>query len=306
MQPSSLRLSVITPCLNRAKYVEQAIQSVLDQNYPNFEHIVVDGGSTDGTLEILVRYPHLKVLTGKDRGMYDALNKGLEVASGEVIGFLNSDDLYVSDVLGGIVQQVQDPALDAVAGQALFFNVSEQGEQIEIQRLSSSHPEGLYRQIILSGCLMNAWLFRRRVFHNVGTFDPVFKISGDADFMLRLGTRGFKYNLVDLVIYRYRSHEDSLTMALTERKLKQILEDSCLLADKYRGKDSAPEEVQSFLGINCAAVGRLLANKYLEKKKFDEILKLGETLARYDPTWTRKYVQEHRKNWPVWKRISRK
>ena len=88
-----MRLSIITPTLNRAHFLEEAIESVRAQDFPDCEHLIVDGGSTDGTLEMLARHPHLRVVSEPDRGLYDALNKGLRLGSGEIVGLLNSDDI---------------------------------------------------------------------------------------------------------------------------------------------------------------------------------------------------------------------
>ena len=82
------------PCLNRVNLIREAIESVLAQDYPNFEHIVIDGGSTDGTLDVLREYRHLKLISEPDNGLYDAVNKGIRLAQGELIGWLNSDDVY--------------------------------------------------------------------------------------------------------------------------------------------------------------------------------------------------------------------
>src|SRR5687768_6412703 len=106
--------SIITPSYNRASLIQNAIESVMAQNYPHLEHIVIDGGSTDDTLELLSSYPHLHVLSEPDRGVYDALNKGLSIAQGEIIGQLNTDDYYQSDIF----QKIQDyfdknPEVDA-------------------------------------------------------------------------------------------------------------------------------------------------------------------------------------------------
>jgi glycosyltransferase involved in cell wall biosynthesis len=121
-------ISIITPCLNRVKFIREAVESVLAQNYLSFEHIIIDGGSTDGTLELFKQYPHLKVEFGQDRGMYDALNKGLKLARGEIIGFLNSDDLYAENVFASIAEKFEKQNSLAVAGEALIFNMSPDGE----------------------------------------------------------------------------------------------------------------------------------------------------------------------------------
>ena len=90
-------ISIITPSYNRAEMIREAVESILVQDYPSMEHIIIDGGSTDGTLSILKQYPPLKIRTEPDNGIYDALNKGLGIANGEIIGFLNTDDFYTQD-----------------------------------------------------------------------------------------------------------------------------------------------------------------------------------------------------------------
>ena len=94
-----MKFSVITPCLNRVELITATIQSVTAQDYPDFEHWIIDGGSTDGTLELLKGYQHLKVVSEPDRGVYDAINKGIRLATGEIIILLNSDDLLVAGAL---------------------------------------------------------------------------------------------------------------------------------------------------------------------------------------------------------------
>jgi glycosyltransferase involved in cell wall biosynthesis len=90
----SKMISVITPSLNSVRYIDDAIKSVLSQNYANFEHIIVDGGSTDGTVDILKRYNHLKWVSEPDSGQSDAMNKGFKMSSGDIIVYLNADDFF--------------------------------------------------------------------------------------------------------------------------------------------------------------------------------------------------------------------
>ena len=100
------RISVITPSFNQAGYIEQNIRSVLDQQYPDFEHIVIDGGSTDGTVEVLKRFPHLKWISEKDNGQSDALNKGFAMASGDIICWLNSDDWLAPEAFHRVAHEL--------------------------------------------------------------------------------------------------------------------------------------------------------------------------------------------------------
>jgi glycosyltransferase involved in cell wall biosynthesis len=106
----NMKISIITPCLNAEASIERAIESVTTQNYPHWEHIVIDGGSTDKTLDILAGYPHLKVKSGHDAGQADAMNKGIEIATGDVIGFLNADDYYFPGAFLSVAEAFDDHA----------------------------------------------------------------------------------------------------------------------------------------------------------------------------------------------------
>ena len=116
MTSSESVITIITPSYNQAAYIEQTIQSVLRQNYARVEHIVMDGGSTDGTVEILKRYPHLIWRSEKDRGQADALNKGLALAKGDIIGWINSDDYYHQNIFGSVVEHFQKTGASWVVG----------------------------------------------------------------------------------------------------------------------------------------------------------------------------------------------
>ncbi len=126
--------SVITPSFNRVEFVRTAIESVLAQHYEPFEHIIMDGGSTDGTLELLASYPHLRVVSEPDQGLYDALNKGISMARGEIIGQLSSDDFYAPGIFSLIAELFsQNPEADAVSGGARIFERHQSIEQTIIE-----------------------------------------------------------------------------------------------------------------------------------------------------------------------------
>ena len=101
MQINYPKISIVTPVFNQVDYIETTIQSVLNQNYPNLEYIVVDGGSTDGTIDIIKKYGSqiTKWISEPDQGLYYAMNKGLRLCSGDIVGILNSDDIYYPDTL---------------------------------------------------------------------------------------------------------------------------------------------------------------------------------------------------------------
>ncbi len=117
-----LRFSIITPSFNSGDTLERAIQSVLVQDYKNFEHIIVDGGSTDGTLEILERYPHLRWISELDEGQVDAMNKGFTMAGGEIIGYLNADDYYLEGAFSAAAEAFDDPEIKMVMGKIRVYS----------------------------------------------------------------------------------------------------------------------------------------------------------------------------------------
>jgi len=124
------KISIITVCWNSAKTIANAIQSVVNQNYPNIEYIIIDGGSTDGTLEIIDQYKSVvtKLHSGPDKGIYDAMNKGLRIATGDYVGILNSDDVYADyDILTKAIEKMESENTDSVYGDLVY--VSEHNPQ---------------------------------------------------------------------------------------------------------------------------------------------------------------------------------
>jgi len=111
-----MKISIITPSFNQGEYIEQTILSVLNQSYKNFEHIICDGGSTDGTVDILKKYKHLVWVSEKDAGQSDALNKALSICTGDIIGWINSDDYYHSDDIFEYVTSKFTPQTNWVIG----------------------------------------------------------------------------------------------------------------------------------------------------------------------------------------------
>jgi glycosyltransferase involved in cell wall biosynthesis len=211
MTPAPL-LSIVTPCLNRASLVGQAIESVQRQDYPRVEHIVMDGGSTDGTLDVLRRYPHLDVTSERDRGLYDALNKAIRRARGEIVGHINSDDLYEPHVFGAVMQAFADhPEADAVGGGAVTFEGTASGVSVR-QTYAPITARDFLRRATRGVILTNAWFYRRRVYERIGHFSLDYALASDRDFLLRFWQAGCRFVTLDQPVYRYRYHGGSLTI----------------------------------------------------------------------------------------------
>lgn len=182
----SLKISIVTVVYNREKTIERALQSVLQQTYPHIEYIVIDGASTDGTMEVVHKYAHKisKVVSEKDKGMYDALNKGIQAATGDVIGILHADDVFADDT---IVQQVVDtleaqPHIDCLYGDVGF--------------VKEDNPNKIVRYY--SSAIFNPSLFKygfmpahptffcyRKLFDLYGYYRTDLDIAADFDLLLR-------------------------------------------------------------------------------------------------------------------------
>lgn len=164
-----IKISILTPSFNSARYIERAINSVLDQNYSNFEHIIVDGGSTDGTVEILNKYKHLKWISEKDKGQSDAMNKAFMISSGGIISYLNADDYYERSIFSTISDYfISNPKCEMLVGTI-------QMHLIDGTTLDCSHYLYSYKKIRLHyiyGFPNNplGYFYRRTVQQQIGNF----------------------------------------------------------------------------------------------------------------------------------------
>lgn len=180
-----LTVTVITVCFNSASTLSRALQSVADQDWPDVEHIVIDGGSSDETVEILQKFEsHLTcVVREPDRGIYDAMNKGLDRASGDIICFLNADDQYASStVLSHVVEQMREYRLDALLGDVGFFHENNPAHMVRRYRSDRFSPERLAWGWMPAH---PALFLRKEVVQRVGRFKTDYRIAGDFEFIVR-------------------------------------------------------------------------------------------------------------------------
>lgn len=179
-----LKISIITVAYNSEKTIRETLQSIARQTYPNIEHIVVDGGSVDGTMDIVRGFKHIKkVVSEKDYGIYDGMNKGLALASGDIVGFLNSDDMYADDmVIERIANVFELKNVESLYSDLSFFS----GTENNITRVWNA---GLIkRKRFLFGWMPPHPTFfaKKSVYDRFGGFDINFRQSADYELMLRL------------------------------------------------------------------------------------------------------------------------
>jgi len=184
MQNSPL-VSIITTVFNSKETIEDAIQSVLNQSYPNIEYIVVDGGSTDGTIEIINKYENKinKFVSEKDKGVYDGMNRGIKRATGDIIGILNSDDIYASnDVIERVVNEMAENNADCCWGDLVYVDAKNTDKVIRYWK-SSEYKEGKFKKGWMPP--HPTFFVKKWVYQKYGLFNLDFPISADYELMLR-------------------------------------------------------------------------------------------------------------------------
>lgn len=179
-------ISVITVCYNSAATLARALQSVADQDWPRVEHIVIDGASKDATAQIIEQFRSrlAHVLSEPDAGIYDAMNKGLDRASGDIICFLNADDLYAAKtVLSQVAALMQQHKLDALMGDVSFFHAANPQRTVRRYRSDRFTPERLAWGWMPAH---PALFLSRAIVQRVGRFKTDYRIAGDYEFIVRI------------------------------------------------------------------------------------------------------------------------
>ena len=211
-------MSIVTPSLNQAKYIEHTIKSVLAQDYPNIEHIIVDGGSTDGTVKILKKYKHLRWISEKDNGQSDAINKGARMAKGKFIGWLNSDDLYYPHAVSTSIK-----ALRAHPEAAMAYSdcdlIDGNGRVID-RMISRNYNE--YLHLLWRNAIPQPTAFmRRNSFMKAGMLDTSMHYCMDWELWIRLGRVG-KLIRINGCLAAFRLIRGTKTYSNTEGFKKEI------------------------------------------------------------------------------------
>jgi len=249
-------VSIVTPVLNGIKYLKQCIQSVLNQDYPYIEHIFVDGGSSDGTLDMLSNYKakcpdRIRFVSEPDRGVGEALNRGLKMAKGEIFGWLDSDDVYEPDAIMTVVEFFKsNPDAYFVFGEGNIIN--EAGEVIR-KRLTKDFD---LEEVINDKCyiLLTSAFYRREVIERVGLFNT---LGNDVDFWIRVG-KVFQMHRIEKTLSNWRLHGDSISTSRETNKMrtvKQRFREDYLLCRQHGGSIFAPRCRRYFIFVILDRLG---------------------------------------------------
>jgi glycosyltransferase involved in cell wall biosynthesis len=229
-------ISIVTPCLNAADTIGEALASVRAQRYPRLEHVVVDGGSTDGTVELLRQAEDIRFVSEPDRGRADAVNKGVAMTGGEVIGWLNADDRYEPGALLAVGQAIADnPAASWVTGYCRIIGADGR----EIRRSVTLYKNFLlrrfsYRLYLTQNFVSDPATFvRRRTLLEAGPVDDRYEISHDYDLWLRVARRGDPV-LLRRYLSSFRMVEGTLSMEGFDRQFAEHAEVARRHGDGHR------------------------------------------------------------------------
>jgi len=228
METGYLKMSIVTVSFNQGQFIEDNIKSVINQNYPNIEHIIIDAGSTDGTLGILKKYDkHIDWISEPDKGQSNGLNKGFKKSSGEIIGWINSDDRLAPGALHKIARFFNDnPDEIAVVGDQAIIN-----EEGKVQRIIKSRAYDFdYLLNQAKGITQNSTFFKREVFEKTGYLDESLHFAMDHDLFIRIaGLKAIPY--INETLAEFRLHADAKTSMGSYCFVKELLK----IRRKYGG-----------------------------------------------------------------------
>lgn len=200
-----LKISIITVVWNNKETIKDAIDSVLNQTYSNIEYIVVDGASTDGTVEIVQSYGDKisKFISEKDKGLYDAMNKGIKLATGYIVGILNSDDFYIDEfVIEKIVQEFKEKQVDSVFADLVFVKPENINKTVRYYDSGKCMPDKFQYALYPAH---PTFFVKNEIYKKYGVFKTDYKIGADFDIMARfLYTNRISYSYIQEPIIKMR------------------------------------------------------------------------------------------------------
>jgi glycosyltransferase involved in cell wall biosynthesis len=238
-----VKISIVTPAFNSAGTLRDTIESVRSQDYPEWQHIVIDGGSTDATTELLQSFPHLEWVSEKDEGHYDAMNKGIARASGEVIVILNADDCFRTGALSSVADAFQkNPGWDALFGDVLYVDGAG-------RTIYKREEAGYDYKVLLYGLdyICHQTMFvRKNVYERLGVYRQAeFRNSADYEFKLRLGRNGCRVGHVPSLLVDYRYHDRG--QSADKRIIQNMMRETAVIRREHGNAGGCRGSVLSFV-----------------------------------------------------------
>jgi glycosyltransferase involved in cell wall biosynthesis len=258
------QISVIVPSFNQGRFIEETLQSVLLQGYPELQLVVMDGGSNDDTVNVLQKYDHrLEAwVSERDRGQAHAFNKGLKHVTGEIIGWLNSDDIYLNQCLFGAAEYFfKHQDVDIVFSDYIY--IDENGHYLRGRK----EPRFHYSTYLWAGDCFHAncaGFFRRKVFDRIGELDETLHFGMDYEFYLRAGKAGVRFGHVRTYWGGYRLHQASKSVVSHDLQLV----DASRITTRYRPATVglAGAELRTVLFATLRIIRKAFLGSYLLRK----------------------------------------
>lgn len=245
-----MRISIITPSFNQGAFIAQAVESVLAQGCSDVEHIIVDNCSTDNTASVLARYPHLKIIREKDKGQSDALNKGFKVATGDIVGWLNADDLYLPGCFAKVSAAFhRTTAADLVYGDYRLIDV---GGNLICLRKELPFDMFMLKYLHILCIPSTTTFFKRRIFDDGNFLDIACHYAMDYEFFVRLALGGYRFVYTPDILADFRWHMDAKSQKQT-RLQKQEMEQALVRHDPFLRAMPLPWRTGVRYGLMAAA-----------------------------------------------------
>jgi glycosyltransferase involved in cell wall biosynthesis len=283
-------VTIVTPTYNQADFLRDTIESVLAQDYPNIEYVVLDDGSTDATPQILAEYgDRFTWESQKNMGQTPTINKGWAMTKGEIITWLNSDDTFydATSVRQGVEYLLENPETGIVFGDSMFTEAD--GTEIEPTRPIHDFTYLKFIRNCENSISQPSAFIRRDVLRKVGELDPKFYYFMDWDFWMRAGIY-FKIEHIDRILSTYRLHADSKTVAQAKKAAPELE----YMYKKYFDRDDIPGEIRAVEREAMMNMCFTTGNYYLDGKDAEGASAMADKAFKYNPAGKFKLESLHK------------
>lgn len=251
------KISIITPSYNQGQYIERTILSIINQGYPNIEHIIIDGGSTDNTVKIIKKYKKQISywISESDDGQANAINKGLRICTGELIAFQNSDDIYLPGAFKIVADEyINNPNFGVYYGN--FLHIDDEDNIIDEQKLINAY---YFLQVLKGPQIHNQSAFwTKLVLENIGNFNEELQFDMDYEFFSRILYHKIPVKYINKFLGAFRHHYNSKTKTLQNISKKEL----SLVSKMYKNKRFITKITPKYLGRTISIFYKALTHIY--------------------------------------------